>query len=251
MLQARRVAVSILVALLVLPTIVCAQAPSFTAAEKTALQNDIAEVDNSIKSGEAENARYEGWGVDMDKKVRRPRVGRAERCIGGSPPAPRILIAATLAIIMAAAVVSQARVGGQAGDSNGPRQLPAITGTAITWGADVEFESALLVVVGRSQTNSLTHRTFGRREAIHWMWHALRCRMAATSTNSSYTRSQASRSRRAPEEVDGARGQAPPKSQKVNVRSGVFLVRDGLPILPEDLEKQRPTEGARERGGLN
>ena len=62
MLQARRVAVSILVALLVLPPIVCAQAPSFTAAEKTALQNDIAEVDNSIQSGEAEDARYEGWG---------------------------------------------------------------------------------------------------------------------------------------------------------------------------------------------
>ena len=101
----------------------------------------------------------------MDKKVRSPRVGRAEQSIGGSPPAPRILIAATLAITLAAAVVGQARVSGQVGDSNGPR-LPAITGTAITWGTDVEFESAFLVVVGRSQTNSLTQRTFGRREAI-------------------------------------------------------------------------------------
>lgn len=187
----------------------------------------------------------------MDKKVRSPSEGRAERSIGGSPPAPTILIAATLAVIMAAAVVGQARVGGQASDSNGPPQPPAITGTAITWGTDVEFESALLVVVGRSQTNSLTQRTFGRRDAI-----ALDVARPALPDGrykyELFLYSLPSQSERgAPEGVDGARGQAPPKSQKVIVRSGVFLVRDGLPVLPEDLEKQRPTEGARKHGGLN
>ena len=179
----------------------------------------------------------------MDKKIRSPSEGRAERSIGGSPPAPRILIAATLAVIMAAAVVGQARVGGQAGNSNGLRQLPAITGTAITWATDVEFESALLVVVGRSQTNSLTHRTFGRREAIGLDV----ARPALADGRYKYELFLYSlpspSDRRAPEEIDGARGQAPPKSQKVDVRSGVFLVRDGLPVLPE-----RPGETATDRG---
>jgi hypothetical protein len=148
------------------------------------------------------------------------------------PPGRRIVLAAAL-VIATVAVVEDAGVAAQAGNPGGARSAPTIVGTEISWNADIEYESALLVVVGRSENRTVKQITFGARDALR----VDVARQGLTDGRYKYELLLYPPSNRA-----GG-------NQRVSVRSGVFFIRGGLPSTPEDLEQRSRADAPPRRSG--
>jgi hypothetical protein len=159
-----------------------------------------------------------------------------------------ILIAAALSVVATVALVEDTHVAAQdvaAQAGSAPQagaaaqavdpSAPSILGTEISWNADVEFETALLVVVGRSGSRTVKQFTFGAREALR----VDVSRAGLTDGRYKYELLL----------YPPARSGSSAPAQRVSVRSGVFLVRDGFPISPRELEQLRPETQAPPRGG--
>ena len=164
-----------------------------------------------------------------------------------------ILIAAALSVIATVALVEDARVAAQAGgaaqagdplqaagaapaaESASLQSAPTILGSEITWTPEVEFENALLVVVGRSAPRSVKQLTFGARDVLRLDVS----RAGLTDGRYKYELFL----------YPPSAGRSSAATQRVTVRSGVFLVRGGLPIAPRDLDQPRPSTPAPPRGG--
>jgi hypothetical protein len=154
----------------------------------------------------------------------------------GISPRRRLVLAAIWAVFATVAVVEDASVAAQAGNSGGARSAPAIVGSEISWSADIEFESALLIVVGRSETKTVKQITFGPRDALRL----------------DVSRHELADGRYKYELFLYPPSNLPATNARTTVRSGVFFVRGGLPMTPEDLDRQRPrTDDAPRRGGSN
>lgn len=147
-----------------------------------------------------------------------------------TPPGRRILLAATWAAIAIAAVVTNVGVAAQS--NNGLRPAPAIVGSEMSWTADIEFESALLVIVGRAENKTVKQITFNSRDAL---------RMDVSRQGLADGRYKYELFLYPPSNRGG--------NQQVSVRSGAFFVRGGLPSNPEDLDQRPPRTDNPRRGG--
>lgn len=148
-----------------------------------------------------------------------------------TPPGRRILLAAAWAVIATVAAVVDAGVAAQGGNG-GPRSAPAIVGSELSWTADIEFESALLVVVGRGENKTVKQITFNSRDAL---------RMDVSRQGLGDGRYKYELFLYPPSNRGG--------NQRVSVRSGAFFVRGGLPSNPEDLDQRPPRTDNPRRGG--
>ena len=180
----------------------------------------------------------------MTRKVPYPREGHHRPRKRRRTLRATILIAAALSVVGTVALVEDAHVAAQdvAPQASGAPQAgaaaqavdqsaPSFLGTDITWTADTAFENALLVVVGRTAPRSVKQFTFGAREALRLDVS----RAGLTDGRYKYELLLY------PPASGGS-------SERVTVRSGVFLVRDGFPVSPRDLD-QPPQTQAPPRGG--
>ena len=185
----------------------------------------------------------------MSGKVPYPREGHHRPRKRRKTLRATILIAAALSVIATVALVEDARVAAQAGgvapaggapqatpavESARPQSAPTMLGTEITWTPEVEFENALLVVVGRSEARTVKQFTFGAREVL---------RLDVSRAGLTDGRYKYELFLYPPA---SGRSSTP---QRVTVRSGVFMIRGGFPITPRDLDQARPQTPAPPRGG--
>jgi len=146
-----------------------------------------------------------------------------------------LLIGASLLVMATAAFVGDTRVAAQARGGE-QESAPTILGSEITWTPEIEFENALLVVAGRGEPRTVKQFTFGARDVLR----VDVSRAGLTDGRYKYELFL----------YPPASGRSGSATQRVTIRSGVFLVRGGFPVAPKDLDAPRQPQAPPRGGGL-
>jgi hypothetical protein len=173
----------------------------------------------------------------MTQRVPYPRDGHHHPRKRSVALRAALLIGASLLVMATAAFVEDARVAAQArGGEQEVESAPTILGSEITWTPEVEFENALLVVVGRGEPRTVKQFTFGARDV-------LRVDVSRAGLNDGRYKYELFL-------YPPASGRSGAATQRVTIRSGVFLVRGGFPVAPKDLDAPRQPQAPPRGGGL-
>jgi len=173
----------------------------------------------------------------MSREVPYPRDGHLQPRKRSVALRATFLILASLSVVAIVSFVQGARLSAQGrGNEQALESAPTILGSEITWTPEIEFENALLVVVGRDEPRTVKQFTFGARDVLR----VDVSRAALTDGRYKYELML----------YPPAAGRAGAAPQRVKVRSGVFLVRGGFPVAPKDLDSPRQPNAAPRGGGL-